>query len=76
VGFFVNLWTDEDGVWIAECLARPGDGMDPDRQNWPLTPEMRALLDVRIADHERNPGGGEPWEAVMERIRIDLRNRE
>lgn len=139
--FFVNLWTDEDGIWIAECLALPGcvsqgatrdeaianvreaieaclevlagrgvhrpaelvdvsvdvtvadidfarvshgievaqslwDGMDPDRENWPLTPEMRALLDERIADHERNPDAGEPWEAVMERIRIDLRDRE
>jgi putative addiction module component (TIGR02574 family) len=141
VDFFVNLWTDEDGVWIAECLALPGcvsqgatrdeaianvreaieaclevfaersvrrpaelvdvsvdvtvadidfarvshgievaqslwDGMDPDRENWPLTPEMRALLDERIADHERNPDAGEPWEVVMERIRIDRRNRE
>lgn|GEM_PF-1277762 len=139
--FFVNLWTDEHGIWIAECLALPGcvsqgatrdeaianvreaieaclevlaergvrraaelvdvsidvtatdidfaqvshgielaqslwDGMDPDRENWPLTPEMRALLDERIADHEGNPEGGEPWEVVMERIRIGLRNRE
>jgi len=37
---------------------------------------MRALLDERIADHERNPDAGEPWEVVMERIRIDLRDRE
>jgi putative addiction module component (TIGR02574 family) len=30
----------------------------------PLTPEMAAELDRRLAEHEANPGAAIPWETV------------
>lgn len=39
-----------------------GDGWMDDGE---LTPEEKALIEERLAEHERNPGAAIPW-AVME----------
>jgi putative addiction module component (TIGR02574 family) len=49
------------------------DGMDPAISELPLTPAMEALLDERLAELERNPDAGEPWEVVRDRIALRLR---
>ena len=42
-------------------------------EDFPLTPEERALLDARLADLEANPGDQSPWSEV--RIRLEQRPR-
>jgi len=48
IGVAQELWND-----IADS------GFDPD-----LTPEQAAELDRRLAEFEKNPGDGIPWEQV------------
>ena len=36
---------------------------------FPLTDAQRAELDRRLAEHERNPSSGIPWEEVQRRLR-------
>ncbi len=45
---------------------------DPDVAS-PVTPELAAELDRRLADHERNPSAAEDWNAVRRRITNGLR---
>jgi putative addiction module component (TIGR02574 family) len=33
---------------------------------------LRQLIEERLDAHERNPGGGSPWEEVEKRIRAKL----
>ena len=33
-----------------------------------LTPEQKAEIDRRIAEHERDPGSAVPWEEVRDRL--------
>lgn len=41
---------------------------DADADALPLTDAERTLLDERLAEHEANPGRGEPWSTVRARI--------
>ncbi|MGH2608974.1 MAG: addiction module protein [Tepidiformaceae bacterium] len=39
---------------------------------FPLTDAQRAELERRLAEHERNPSSGIPWEEVQRRLRDRL----
>lgn len=41
---------------------------DADADALPLTEDERALLEERLAEHQANPGRGEPWAVVRARI--------
>ena len=41
----------------------------------PVTSELAAELDKRLAEHEADPGAALPWPVVRERIRRLMRNR-
>ena len=34
----------------------------------PLSPELRAELDRRLADHEADPEAAAPWDALRQRL--------
>lgn len=38
-----------------------------------LTEEEKAILDARLAEHEKNPEAGSSWEEVQARLRMQLR---
>jgi len=42
----------------------------------PMTPELAAELDRRIAEYERDPSAGQSWEAVRARILDPTRPRQ
>jgi len=43
---------------------------EPDREeHLPLTEAQKAELDRRLAEHDRNPSRGIPWEEVQRRLR-------
>ena len=43
---------------------------EPDlEENLPLTEAQKAELDRRLAEHDRNPSRGIPWEEVQRRLR-------
>ena len=42
----------------------------------PVTPELAAELDRRIAEYERDPSAGQPWEVVRARILDPTRPRQ
>lgn len=68
----IDSLTEAERIQLAEDL---WDSIAPDSPELALTPAMRALLTERVAEHERNPGAGEPWEVVRERIWARLRQR-
>lgn len=39
----------------------------------PVPAWHRAVLDVRLAEHEENPDVGQPWEEVEAELRAELR---
>jgi putative addiction module component (TIGR02574 family) len=39
----------------------------------PLTPELAAELERRLAEHDANPGSAIPWDEVKERVLRKLR---
>jgi putative addiction module component (TIGR02574 family) len=58
---------------VAERLRLVGDLWDSIAQDapdeaFPMTPELAAELDRRLADADANPGGGIPWEQVRANI--------
>ena len=43
---------------------------EPDfEEHLPLTDAQKAELDRRLAEHDRNPSRGIPWEEVQRRLR-------
>jgi putative addiction module component (TIGR02574 family) len=61
---FSNLTTAER-VQLAEDL---WDSVAAETGGLPLTSAQQTELDRRLADLERHPGAGEPWEAARARI--------
>jgi putative addiction module component (TIGR02574 family) len=49
------------------------DGADWD--DGELTEAEKSILDERLADYERNPAAGSPWEEVKARIRARLQGQ-
>ena len=41
----------------------------------PVTPELAAELERRLAEHERDPGSAVPWEEVRARLLDPARRR-
>ena len=64
---FSNLTTDER-IQLAEDL---WDSVAAETGGLPLTSAQQAELDRRLADLERHPGAGQPWDAV--RCRVEKR---
>ncbi len=58
---------NEIGLRLAEL-----DGEDWIDDDDPLTPDEKALLDARLAAHEKDPEAGSSWEEVERRIRASL----
>ncbi len=52
-----------------ELLDRLADGLPDDDDGGPLSDELRAELDRRLALYQDNPTAGEPWEVVYARLR-------
>ena len=48
------------------------DGNDWLDEDDPLTPDEKALLDSRIAAHEKNPGTAIPWDEFEARLKRRL----
>ena len=44
------------------------DSIAQDAQTLPLTDELRAELDRRWAEHERDPSSAIPWETVRKEL--------
>ena len=51
-----------EDLWDSIAEDSPGDGL-------PVTPELAAELDRRLAEFEADPSSALPWDAVRERIR-------
>jgi putative addiction module component (TIGR02574 family) len=54
-------------VKLWDSVHPPGSALPG--EHIPLTEEQMAEIDRRIAEHERNPERGRPWQAVMARLR-------
>ena len=61
--------TIAERIQLAEDL---WDSVAADTGDLPLTDAQRDELELRLADLERDPAAGEPWEAVRERIQKRL----
>ena len=61
----VESWPVDDRVRLVQDVwdRLPDQGHDAD-----LTDEMKAELDRRIEEMDRNPQSGVPWEVVKERL--------
>jgi len=66
----VETWPIDDRIRLVQDVwERLGDqGYEPE-----LTDEVKAELDRRLAEMERNPGAGVPWEEVKSRVLGRLR---
>ncbi len=61
--------TVAERIQLAEDL---WDSVAADTGDLPLSDAQRAELELRLVDFERDPGAGEPWEVVRERIQKRL----
>ncbi len=61
--------TVAERIQLAEDL---WDSVAADTVDLPLTDAQKAELELRLADFERDPGAGESWEVVRERIQRRL----
>ena len=61
--------TVAERIQLAEDL---WDSVAADTGDLPLTDAQKAELELRLADFERDPGAGEAWEVVRERIQRRL----
>jgi len=68
---FSELSADER-IELAERLL---DSVRPEERDRTLSAAQRAELDRRIAEHERDPGEGESWEAVRDEIATEFVSR-
>jgi putative addiction module component (TIGR02574 family) len=66
----IDSLSEAERIQLAEDL---WDSIAPDSPELVITPAMEALLEERVAEHRRNPGAGEPWEVVRERILAEIR---
>lgn len=66
----VESWPVDDRIRLVQDVwDRLGDqGYEPE-----LTEEMKAELDRRIAEMDRDPGSGVPWEEAKARVLGRLR---
>ena len=48
------------------------DSVGPAERGWALTPTLRAELDRRLAEHDRDPEEGESWGSVRDEIAAEL----
>lgn len=46
---------------------------DADADSFPVTDDVKALLDKRLADHEASPDAAVPWPEVRRRLLDRLR---
>ena len=74
---FRRLSVDERLRLIGEIWDSIADEADRDPAVLPLTPELKAELDRRLAEHERDPGSAIPWDEALAVIegRVDERRR-
>lgn len=66
----------EDRMAVADALwdsVEAEDAALPVADDEPLTPELEALIDRRLAEREANPSAGVPWEVVEARLRERLK---
>jgi putative addiction module component (TIGR02574 family) len=68
----IDSLTEAERIQLAEDL---WDSIAPDSPELALPPWLETLLDERLAELDRNPDTGEPWEVVRERIWARLRQR-
>lgn len=61
--------TVAERIQLAEDL---WDSVAADTGGLPLTDAQKAELELRLADFERDPGAGEAWEVVRERVQRRL----
>ena len=61
----VESWPVEDRLRLVEAV---WDGIADQDYEPELTEEMKAELDRRIAELDRNPDAGVPWEEVKARL--------
>lgn len=66
----VENWSIDDRIRLVQDVwdHLVAEGHEPD-----LSDEMKAELDRRIEELDRNPSAGEPWESVKERVLARLR---
>lgn len=58
--------TAEERVQLAQDL---WESLEPEERDWPLSEAQKAELDRRLEKYERNPGAGQPWEKVRDRLK-------
>ena len=68
---FDDLNVDEQIEYVQSLWSR----IAATPEHVPVPDWHRAVLDDRIKDHDQNPGAGESWDVVRERLRDKLRQR-